>query len=365
MKRTPENDPTGPPYEHPRREVLPAARRVARHSWESFDEMATAIHDAKVRAFITGRQTRHWTLDAWSAGSSLVQRAVEGAAVSGSGTLDEGRIGYFLTGERSASRRCNGEELDAGKAFRWGPGAEISSLSRRSTEWIALTVTPEAARHAGSVLEGEPATERPVEPGTSGAPPPDVTAFRRLLEGAMRAMDDAGPAGLHPEAARNLEESLALAGARLFAPRDRAGAARGRLAFDRARVLSRVEEFLAAAGSEPVYVTALCERLGLSERTLRYVFEEQFGASPIRILRSRRLCEVRGALRAAPPGARVSEIAGRFGFWHLGQFATDYRNLFGERPSETLRRARSRPASGRGPEPGGLAAWAEGSGRLA
>ena len=87
-------------------------------------------------------------------------------------------------------------------------------------------------------------------------------------------------------------------------------------------------------------MSALCERLGLPERTLRFLFEEQFGTSPIRVLRARRLCEARRALRAAPKGARVSDVAGRFGFWHLGQFATDYRALFGERPSDTVRRAR-------------------------
>jgi len=29
-------------------------------------------------------------------------------------------------------------------------------------------------------------------------------------------------------------------------------------------------------------------------------------------------------------------IANQYGFWHMGQFAKDYNNLFGELPSETI-----------------------------
>lgn len=34
----------------------------------------------------------------------------------------------------------------------------------------------------------------------------------------------------------------------------------------------------------------------------------------------------------------VQEVAARWGFWHLSRFASDYRTLFGESPSQTLRR---------------------------
>jgi AraC family ethanolamine operon transcriptional activator len=33
----------------------------------------------------------------------------------------------------------------------------------------------------------------------------------------------------------------------------------------------------------------------------------------------------------------INEIANRWGFWHMSQFAADYRRFFGELPSETLR----------------------------
>jgi len=49
-------------------------------------------------------------------------------------------------------------------------------------------------------------------------------------------------------------------------------------------------------------------------------------------------------LRAsAPSGATVQEVAGQWGFTHTGNFAADYRHLFGELPSETsARRSKGR-----------------------
>ncbi len=47
---------------------------------------------------------------------------------------------------------------------------------------------------------------------------------------------------------------------------------------------------------------------------------------------------VRGQLLTArDEGKTVTVIATEYGFFHLGQFAVDYRKMFGESPSETLR----------------------------
>ena len=83
----------------------------------------------------------------------------------------------------------------------------------------------------------------------------------------------------------------------------------------------------------------MCEASGASWRTLDYAFKERYGISPKAYLQTRQLNAVRRDLRASGPGGdTVRNVAARWGFWHMGQFARDYRKLFGELPSQTLGR---------------------------
>ena len=107
----------------------------------------------------------------------------------------------------------------------------------------------------------------------------------------------------------------------------------------RDRALHRALAYIDAHEGEVLHVSDLCRASGASERTLRYAFQERFGVSPKAYLHAVRLNGVRRELRR---GGKVSDVANRWGFWHMGQFAADYRRLFGELPSQTLRsRARA------------------------
>ena len=77
-------------------------------------------------------------------------------------------------------------------------------------------------------------------------------------------------------------------------------------------------------------------------RSLQRAFRRVLGRSPLRYLKDCRLDAARRDLVSADPAAlSVTEVAYRYGFAHLSRFAETYRAEFGERPSETLRRAQS------------------------
>ena len=89
-------------------------------------------------------------------------------------------------------------------------------------------------------------------------------------------------------------------------------------------------------------VLEICRASGVSWRTLNYTFREHFGITLKRYLTLTRLNAVRKDLLAAEPSMTVVSVASHWGFWHMGQFAADYRRHFGELPSETLTRKRGK-----------------------
>jgi len=107
----------------------------------------------------------------------------------------------------------------------------------------------------------------------------------------------------------------------------------------RDRALRRAKAYLREHTQEPITVRDLCRVTEVSERTLRYAFLEQFGVSPKSYLLAMRLNRVRRQLSHADPSStKIVDVPNHWGFWHMGQFAADYRKLFGNLPSETLNR---------------------------
>jgi len=108
----------------------------------------------------------------------------------------------------------------------------------------------------------------------------------------------------------------------------------------RTRALRRALDYIRDHREQHVTIGSLCDAVGVSERTLQYVFRERFDVTPKQFVTSHRLNGVRTDLRRIGPSVKVSDIANRWGFWHMGQFAADYRHQFCELPSDTLRRVR-------------------------
>lgn len=82
----------------------------------------------------------------------------------------------------------------------------------------------------------------------------------------------------------------------------------------------------------------LAKAANVTARALQRGFKEEVGMSPSAYVRAVRLDRVRADLIEGAGAVSVTDIAVRWGFFHLGRFAQQYRERFGVLPSETVRR---------------------------
>ncbi|RMQ49451.1 DNA-binding domain-containing protein, AraC-type [Pseudomonas cichorii] len=105
----------------------------------------------------------------------------------------------------------------------------------------------------------------------------------------------------------------------------------------RKRIVDRACEYAMTHLDEPFTILDMCRHIGASRRKLQYCFQETLEINPVAYLRALRLNAARRELRERSVSC-VQDVATRWGFWHLSRFSSEYRELFGELPSQTLNR---------------------------
>lgn len=101
--------------------------------------------------------------------------------------------------------------------------------------------------------------------------------------------------------------------------------------------IKRARDYIHAHAHEKITLQDLSAHAGCSYRTLQTLFNKTLSMSPMAYLKSVRLEGVREALLDAnSKESTVSDIAGRWGFVHMGRLAKSYKAQFGILPSETL-----------------------------
>lgn len=164
--------------------------------------------------------------------------------------------------------------------------------------------------------------------------------LRPLLSAAMESINDpTAPLTLEQPRA-NLEIQLLEA----FVITLREGlkdpmASPGKRQAGKQRHLREARDMIQANSHKALRIEDLALALGMSARGVEALFQESLGIGPNAFIRHQRLHGVRRDLLAADPDTSlVKEMALNWGFWHLGHFSRNYRDLFGERPTDTLRR---------------------------
>jgi len=230
-----------------------------------------------------------------------------------------------------------GIELRTGEMTTFGRGERLHSRTLGPCRWGAIQIPEDQLARYGCALTGSGFA---VASAARWRPPrAELTQLRRLHSAAVRMAEARAGALTDPEAAHGLEQQLlhALIDCLSTGQADNETSAARR----HRGILARFEDLLAAESS--LRIAEMSAALGASERLLRECCNRQLGMSPSLYRRRRLLQQLHRALQdACGDVTSVSLVAERYRLRDLGRLAANYRTVYGELPSATLRRGSTR-----------------------
>jgi AraC-like DNA-binding protein len=296
---------------------------------EDVDAMAAAAADGLTAEYVQLESrpfTGHWL--ALYTPTMVVQVAREDISVARRLRVPLDRWALVVPIMVAESARWNATAVRPDEALICGPGEECFAFDPGGTRFAVFSFEPgTATARRLSVLARECA-------------PSGVAVFRGDEAYALRRDLIALTQGVRPQTlglGRSVQTAVAHALPRGGQVESFVG---------RSQIVRRVENFFRHHVGEPLSIAQLSSVAGVSERSLRNAFYDVYTTSPKRYLRLWQLHQVRRALRAVTSAAgTVTDVATLHGFYELGRFAGEYKALFGEAPSQTLHKARTRKTS--------------------
>ena len=170
-----------------------------------------------------------------------------------------------------------GREMAAGEIVFHSRGERLHQWTPGHSVWNVIAIDPAQLEHYGWALSGAPFSLPPE--GRALQPSPRLAArLRRLHAQACRLAETKSKILSHSEVARAIEQGLIQA---LVTCLTTAKArTEGYTKRHHARIMVRFEEVLAEHLSRPLHMPELCDRIVVSDRTLRSCCAEFLGMGP-------------------------------------------------------------------------------------
>lgn len=322
------------------------------HSFESYEEFAVALGHPGLRLMKLDRESARWAMTHIDLAGVPVRWARYGgrcfldAAVSADGIGVV--IGTGEAGQLSGNNRALGRH-----SILVIPGrAQVRAASMRAAGWLSVFVPVD--RFGPRWYEDRRLHQASCY--VADVDPLSYRAFRNLLHRIVHAAE-AGDLQQNLTGRRAAACELVDAVTSLLSESSTGDpCVPGRRRVPRSSI---IESALYAIDQKPpgscLALANLALAAGVSERTVRNAFHEQFGVSPTRFMRVWELHAARNKLlQADSKTIRVTDVLTELGIWEWGRFSGDYFRLFGERPSQTLREERKSGHQGRGVLPGSM-----------
>lgn len=222
--------------------------------------------------------------------------------------------------------------------FTFGPGAEFSVQTPKEFDVVGIAINEGDYQQVAASLAETGSTRLPSTGPAVMRCPSGLAELRIFLDSLFEVLDETPEMLSHPTVQRTVHSALM---GHLCDAIQTASEVPPPLASYQARkaIVEAARSYVLGRLHDTVTIAELCDALNTSRRTIQYCFQEVLKTNPVQYLRAIRLNNVRRELRQANSATtHIQDVAARWGFWHLSHFASDYRAMFGELPSDTLRK---------------------------
>ncbi len=244
-----------------------------------------------------------------------------------------GLLAIYPLSARMARCTWNRNSLNPGQIFVAGTEDQMDISSERRFSGQVVFLQPAALEAAARSLRNTDGLTLPRD-SMVRSPSPDAFAVVERDLNRLFSMCLADPTLLGTPEGHQLEQDcISALVTTLFPP---TGAEWSLSPSARSKLQNRAEEYLRSRLGDHVGMIDLCQEIGANDRTLQLAFQDRYGVGPMTYFRFLRLNAARSKLRRDRE-VTIAAAAREFGFHHLGNFAADYRHLFGMLPSETER----------------------------
>ena len=311
--------------------------------FDDFEAFSASVRDVDATMMLNNPVHRSWRIE---------QARIDGLDLQlgrlGSGNILEGQswsngLLLYLPLTPSVHYLANGRPLSQNHVMVLEPACEFRLATTSPHDWCSIFVPLNKVEYLGLPPRNSAARSHFEVPQCRSIVTGDQVAieFHSIVREILSASAKAPQFESSPGANAAKDQVLRVARRVLAQPEASPSEQRGRPKASRHEVLSRCGAVIERRRGKPVGLRDLTAAAGVSERTLRTVFNESFGVAPDRYLQLRQLHELRTRLRYADPDTTlVANLMADCGIWQFGRCAQRYRALFGELPSQTLRHNR-------------------------
>lgn len=307
----------------------------------SFDDYSDMVMEATVNFLLIDRSLTSWSVGHCALNSIVLQFGAEGGSKILHGLSRPDALSFIFQDRKIADRMIfDGQVLQSEDFVVLPPGSDFTIASIGSHRWMSITM-PVGMFEAHAAKIGRSDLARIGKEKWAISPPrqllENLTANAAGIAAFIRGRRTSVPDGHDMDIATGLLNALtaAVAGSHgevSLPPRN------SRATSD---TMTRALEYVRGQHWGGLTVSDLARAADVTSRTLLRMFRQQLGMGPASYLKLRQLNIVRRALRGRlHPSSKITNIMSEHGVTEFGRFASEYRMLFGERPSDTVARSR-------------------------